>query len=65
MSDSVSIKVYGYSGHSNGYSGAFSWWRNHSDLRYWSVLGHEEGFTLDVSAVVDDFGNLAAVSRGA
>ena len=52
----------GYSDDENGYSGAFSWWRNVN--RRWCVTCFEPSFFIDCAvsyAVTDDYGNLVRV----
>jgi len=47
----------------DGYTRAFTWWRNTNNRLVWSVCGLEDGFTTMLcKAVVDDFGNLVRVS---
>lgn len=50
----------GYSENIQGFSSVFSWWRNHSDYRFWSVCGHT-AFSKDGRAVTDDYGDLVEV----
>jgi hypothetical protein len=44
----------------HGFNGAFSWWRNSLDYRFWIVCGHSK-FTVHGIAVTDDFGTLVSV----
>jgi hypothetical protein len=51
----------GYMDDVHGYTGAFSFWRDSNDRRYWFICGHSQ-FTKDGRAVMDDFGTLVEVS---
>lgn len=60
----IPITTHGYVEDEGGYSNAFSWWRHTTDRRIYSVVNHTGfGSGKVMTAVVDDFGNLAKVAQ--
>ena len=55
------FKTGGHTEDMHGFSGAFSWWRNHLDYKLWVVANHTGFGQITTYATVDDFGNLVAV----
>lgn len=55
------ITSTGFSGDTNGFSGAFSWFRSTFKPGFWHVIAYEQSFSRDGWAVTDDFGNLVRV----
>lgn len=60
----ITLTTHGYLDSDDGYTFAFSWWRNNLDRRIYSVVNHTGfGSGMVMTAVVDDFGNLAKVAQ--
>ena len=57
-----SINAAGFSGDTNGFSGAFSWLRGTTKPGFWHVISYEQSFSRDGFAVTDDFGDLVRVT---
>ena len=57
------LTTHGYLDDCNGYSGAYSWWRNTVDRRFHSVIDCTGFNTASAMlAVTDDYGNLIKVT---
>ena len=53
--------ITGYSEHTSGYSGVFSWWLSKTNPGKWRICDHGS-FEGDGLAVTDNFGNLVRVA---